>query len=317
MRIVNAEEVHGALEYPALIDDLERAFGGGFHMPKRQVMLLDEGGISHDAFALLPAWNDEMIALKAFTYFPENTAPYSSLYSKILLFDRAHGEPLALVDGTSVTWWRTAGVSALASRFLSRPDSETLLLLGTGRLAPYLVRAHASVRPLTRVMIWGRDSAKAAAVVAGLAAELPDISFSVATEIEPACGKADIIVAATGSPEILVRGEWVKPGTHTDFLGNHHADKRECDTGLIVKGRVYVDTSANCLKEAGELLVPIAEGTFRQEQLIGELADLCNGRVPGRLTADEITVFKSVGCALGDLTAAGSVWHRVNGNEKP
>ena len=150
MRVITAEQVHAALRFPDFIDALQKSFAGSYTMPPRQVMLLDETSSRHDAFAMLPSWNDEVIALKAFTYFPENQAPHRTLYSQILVFDRKRGEPLALVDGVSVTCWRTAGVSALASRFLSRPDTETLLLLGTGKLAPFLIHAHASVRYAAR-----------------------------------------------------------------------------------------------------------------------------------------------------------------------
>jgi len=306
MKIVSAEQVHHALNWPSLLEALHHAFGGSFTMPPRQVFRLDD--TTHDAFALLPAWNEDVIAVKAFTYFPENPLPHPSLHSQILLFDRQHGQPLALIDGTSVTWWRTAAVSALASGFLSRQNSATLLLLGTGKLAPYLIRAHAFVRPLTKIIIWGRSPEKVEALMTTMRAELPQISFSSGSSIEDSCGSADIVVAATGSHEILVKGDWIRPGTHTDFLGNHHADKRECDTELVTRSRVYVDTFANCFKEAGELLIPINEGRFSKEQVIGELADLCSGKVAGRQAEEEITLFKSVGAALGDLAAARMVW---------
>ncbi|MCW1922444.1 ornithine cyclodeaminase family protein [Luteolibacter arcticus] len=308
MKILEEEQVHAALRYPDFIRALREAFAGDYTMPPRQVMLLDPSSPGHEAFAMLPSWNDQVIALKAFTYFPQNQAPFRSLYSKILIFDRANGVPLALVDGASVTYWRTAGVSALAADFLARKDAITLFLLGTGRLAPYLIRAHASVRAIQRVLVWGRDPDKARALISAAAAEYPGISFDVAEDIQAACGEADVIVAATGSPDILVRGAWVKPGTHTDFLGNHHADKRECDTELVTRSKVYVDTRANCFREAGEILVPIAEGVFSQEQVTGELADLCRGTVPGRTSEEEITLFKSVGCALGDLCGALAVY---------
>ena len=304
MKILTAEHVHAALRYPDFIDDLRTAFAGNFTMPRRQVMALDEAGGSHDAFAMLPAWNDEVIALKAFTYFPENPPPYHSLYSQIMVFDRRHGQPLALVDGASVTYWRTAGVSALASRFLSRADSRTLLLLGTGNLAPFLIRAHASVRPLTQVLIWGRNPAKAAKLVAVMERSFPQIAFEVAGDLQRSCSKADIIVAATGSSEILVHGAWVRDGTHADFLGNHHATGRECDTEMITRASVYLDTRANCFNEAGEILIPIRDGDFSKEAVIGELSELCRGAVNGRRNDQEITLFKSVGCALGDLCGA-------------
>jgi 1-pyrroline-2-carboxylate reductase [NAD(P)H] len=307
MNVFTEEQVHSALEFPAFIESLREAFAGDYTMPPRQVLPLNPESGSHDAFAMLPSWNDQVIALKAFTYFPGNQPPHRSLYSKILVFDRRHGEPLALVDGASVTYWRTAGVSALAADYLARRDAASLFLLGTGNLALYLIRAHASVRDLKRVSVWGRNPAKAAAVVEKASLEFPGIAFDVATGIADACAEADIIVAATGSPDILVRGEWLRPGTHADMLGNHHADKRECDTGLVTRSRVYVDTRANCFREAGEILVPVSEGRFSLEDEVGELSELCRGSVPGRRNPEEITLFKSVGCALGDLTGALAV----------
>jgi 1-pyrroline-2-carboxylate reductase [NAD(P)H] len=307
MKVLSADHVHAALEWPALIETLQHAYAGDFTMPQRQVMRLNADPENHDAFALLPAWNDEIIAVKAFTYFPENPPPHPSLHAQILMFSRQHGEPLALIDGTSVTLWRTAGISALASRLLSRGDSETLLLLGTGRLAPFLIRAHAAARPLQRVLVWGRDAEKARALVDRMSAELPTISFETSSSIESACAVADVVVSATGSPDILVRGAWIRPGTHVDLLGNHHAGHRECDTELVTRAEVYVDTFINCLKEAGEILIPIEEGVFSRDALRGELADLCAGRVPGCHNPGAITLFKSVGAALGDLATAHAV----------
>ncbi len=311
MKIISAEQVNAVLKYPDLIDILKNAYGGSFNMPPRKVFLLDEESGSHDAFALLPSWNDKVIGVKAFTYFPHNKLPNKSLYSKILLFDRQYGAPLALVDGTIVTFWRTAGISALASKFLSRRDSKTLFLLGTGNLATYLIKAHASVRDLESVIVWGRSKEKAESVIHNMAQELPALAFSVTESIAAGCQKADIIVSATGSPDILVQGEWVKEGTHTDFLGNHHADKRECDTNLILKSNVYVDTRVNCFKEAGEILVPIEEGVFSKEDVKGELAELCSGKAPLRANTQEITLFKSVGSALSDLVTAHFAYRSI------
>lgn len=308
MELITADQVHTTLRFPDFIDALSKTFAAHHTMPPRQVMLLDQTSGSHDAFAMLPSWNDDVIALKAFSYFPENQLPHQTLYSQILLFNRKHGEPLALVDGVSVTCWRTAGVSALASRFLSREDSKTLLLLGTGKLAPFLIRAHASVRPLEKVLLWGRSAAKTEALATKMKDEFPALEFVIVCDLPTACEMADIIVAATGSPDILVCGKWIKPGTHTDFLGNHHATKRECDSDLLTRSRVFVDTRVNCLKEAGEILVPIQEGVFSADQIVGELAELCRGSVQLRTDSREITLFKSVGCALGDLCGAVNVW---------
>ena len=310
MKILTAEDVHAALSYPAMVDALQEAYSGSFNMPPRQVFLLDDQPDNYDAFAVLPSWNDELVAVKSFTYFPDNPKPkYASLYSKIMLFDRKHGEPLALVDGTSVTFWRTAGISGLASRLLSRENSKTLLLLGTGNLAPYIIRAQLSVRPIDRVIVWGRTLGNAQAVVEQLAKENDAVRFEVANDLQAACGEADIIVSATGSHEPLVFGDWVRPGTHTNFIGNHHATKRECDTALVAKSKVYADSYVNCFKEAGEVLVPINEGAISKDHVVGELTQMCSGAVSLRESGDEITLFKSIGMALSDLVGAGCAYH--------
>ena len=313
MRIISADEVHAALSYPELVDALQDAFSKDFNQPPRQVFLLDDADDNFDAFALLPAWNDTIIAVKAFTYFPSNSAPHDLLYSKIMIFDRPHGEPLALVDGTTCTFWRTGGVSGLATRLLSREDSSTMLLLGTGNLSTYIIRANASVRPLDKIMVWGNPDglplmADAEAVVARMSAELPDIEFSVITDLESACGEADIIACATSSPDILIRGAWIKDGTHLDFIGNHHADKRECDTETVTKSRVFADSYVNAFKEAGEILVPIEEGVFTKEDVVGELSEMCAGTVTLRTDDKEITLFKAIGQAVTDLVAASMAY---------
>jgi 1-pyrroline-2-carboxylate reductase [NAD(P)H] len=311
MKIVTAEEVHAALAYPDLIDALQNAFAKDFTMPPRKVFSLDEDATNHDAFALLPSWNESVIGVKAFTYFPQPAEGYKSLYSKILLFDRQHGQPLALVDGTTVTFWRTAGISGLASRLLSREDSRNLLVLGTGNLAPYIIRAQASVRALRQVNVWGRTREKAEKVVGQMSQEFPQIQFSVADDLASACGEADIVVSATGSHDPLVKGEWIQPGTHTDFIGNHHADKRECDTELVRKAKIYADSRDNCFREAGEILVPISEGAITAESVVGELIEMCTGKVPLRQSDSEITLFKSIGMALSDLVGAMRAYQSV------
>lgn len=312
VKICDKEEVNGALSFPALIEALDAGFRQDFGMPQRQVFALAPESGGHDAFAVLPAWNDDVIGVKAFTYFPDNAAQgFASLHSKILLFTRQHGVPLAMVDGTSVTYWRTAAVSALAARYLAREDAATLLLLGTGHLAQPLVDAHLAMRALRRVLLWGRDGAKAEALRAQLAERHPQVQFALARDLAAGAGEADIIVCATGSSTPLLMGEWVRPGTHVDMLGNHSPAGRECDSALIAKAAVYVDSRQNVLKEAGELLIPIGEGVFSADQVRAELSELCRAGVSARSDARQVTVFKSVGTALADLIAAHMVATRA------
>lgn len=311
MRVIEADDVHRVLEFPTLIEALRSAFARPAGVPRRMLFRL-AGEESRDEFALLPAWTDDVIGVKAFTYLPENASKgLDILYSKILLFDRQTGQPLALVDGTSVTLWRTAAASALAADYLARPDARRLLVCGTGNLAPYMALAHASVRPIERIGVWGRREERAAKVVEELRRRRPDLEIEAATDLEAEARNADVISSATASRQPILFGDWVQPGTHVDLVGNHHRDCQECDTELVVKARVFVDSRANALNETGDLLIPIAEGRITEAHVIGELADLCSGAVPGRTSGDQVTLFKSVGTALSDLAAARLVTELV------
>ncbi len=310
MKIINAEQVHQHLNFAELIPLLRHSFSRPFSMPQRQVhALAPEQNDNHDAFALLPSWNEKVIGNKIFTYFPDNAEKYDlpGLFSKIMLFTRQTGEPLALVDGTSVTYWRTAAISALASQLLSRENSRNMMLFGTGNLASYLVKAHLTVRSLKQVTLWGRNGAKVNALLDELSARYPSVTFTASVDLDAEVANADIICCATGAKTPLFDGGMLSAGCHVDCLGNHLMNARECDTTTITRARVFVDSLANTLNEAGELLIPITEGAFTQHDIVGELADMCKDPTILRQSADEITLFKSVGTAVSDLVAAHSV----------
>ncbi|MFH6954547.1 ornithine cyclodeaminase family protein [Pseudoalteromonas sp. XMcav1-K] len=313
MKIIEKERVLSSLTFDALINALNTSFAGNFLMPQRQVFELQPGDPSHNAFAVLPAWDEEVIGVKSFTYFPQNgEAGFESLYSKIMLFDRAHGVPLALVDGTSVTLWRTAAVSALAARYLAREDAEHLVFFGSGNLASYMIKAHLSVRSYRKVTIIGRNRGKVDSLISQLQSEFSHVAFIAGQSDKETIASACTISCATGSPEPLFDGNWLSAGAHIDLIGNHHKHCRECDTQTVTQSEVYVDGLTNVLNEAGELLIPMAEGAFSQQQIKGELADLCAKRVSGRRQENSITLFKSVGTALSDLVAANLVYKLSN-----
>ena len=314
MKIINTEQVQNSLNFDELIPLLKESFGKPFHMPQRQVHPLSpEDKQKHDAFALLPSWNEEVIGNKMFTYFPDNSDKHNlpGLFSKIMLFRRNTGEPLALVDGTSVTYWRTAAISALASQLLSREESQHLMLFGTGNLAAYLLHAHISVRKLQKVTIWGRSAEKVQKLTNEFSVLYPNISFYTSLDVKQEVPFVDIICCATGSKTPLFDGELVSAGCHIDCLGNHIVNARECDSTTVTKARVYVDSLTNTLNEAGELLIPIEEGVFKAEDIIGELADMCKQPELLRQNSDEITLFKSVGTAISDLVAAHLVYQKT------
>jgi 1-pyrroline-2-carboxylate reductase [NAD(P)H] len=305
MKIIDAQQVNQVLDFPCLIDALDRGFKQSFGMPQRQVYTLSDDVTKHDGFAVLPAWNEDVVGVKAFTYFPDNgSKSLPTLFSKILLFSRHDGQPLAMIDGTSVTYWRTAAVSALASRYLARPESMRMLLLGTGNLALPIVQAHLAEHAISHVVVWGRNSDKVQNLLQTLRYHFPHVGFSATGHLPATMQQVDIIVSATGTSQPLVFGDHIAAGCHVDLLGNHSHDRRECDTSLVTRSSVYVDYRLNVLKEAGELLIPISEGRFAATDIKGDLAEICRRGKSSRQNSSEITLFKSVGTALSDLICA-------------
>lgn len=308
MIYLEAEQVVASLSMSGLIGSMRETYQEQATIPQRNVMPLEEG--KYEAFALLPAWSESLITVKAFTYFPSNHLEgKDSLSSKILAFNRAGGEPLALLDGKVLTYWRTAAASALAADYLAREDASTLIICGTGNLAPYIAWAYAAVRPLKQVLVWGRDKQKAAQTVDKIQSgseyrAMPvgaRYKVNIIDSVDENLADADMISCVTGSKAPLFDGHQLKKGAHVDLIGNHDHDKRECDSETVARASVYVDSKINVLAEAGDLLIPIDEGIFSEREIKAELSDLCSGREPGRTTQHEITLYKSVGSALADL----------------
>ena len=298
----SAAQVHAALDFPSLIDALRQMFAADVATPLRHAHTVktDEGG----KLLLMPAWQDgESIAVKVVTVFPGNRARgAATVGATVLLLDGKTGHPQALLDGESLTLRRTGAASALASCYLSRPNSRTLLLVGTGHLAPYLVRAHCAVRPIEQVLVWARRSHAAQACAQSL--QLDGVAAIAVSDLNSAIACADIISCATTSTVPLILGAQVRLGTHVDLVGAFTPQMRESDDLLIQRSRVFVDTFAGALSEAGDLTQPLSQGVIDRSHVLAQLADLVKAKHSGRGGADEITVFKSVGTALEDLAAA-------------
>ena len=304
LRSYTADEVHAALNYPSLVEALRDAFRqGGEAMPVRQSYEVGFGG-SPAHLLSMPAWDrGKALGVKLVTVFPQNAArglgAVSSLY---VLFDGETGVPRAMIDGEALTNRRTAAASALASTYLSRPDSSTLLMIGTGHLAHHLPQAHAAVRPIRTVLVWGRNGDRAAALVSKLAAK--GLAARVVSDLEAALGQADIVSCATTATVPLVTGRHLRPGSHVDLTGAFTPAMRESDDDAVARSSVFVDTRAGALAEAGDILQPMAAGHFKAEAIRADLHELTSGTKSGRRDEAEITLFKSVGAALEDLTAA-------------
>ena len=308
MRIISAEEVRARLPWDRLEAALHDMFRQGCTAPLRHRHPLPQPGGPEGTLLLMPAWTAAASAstaartgVKIVHVAPGNGARgLPAVQAVYLLSDSETGVPLALLDGAELTDRRTAAASTLAGRFLARPDSRRLLVLGAGRVATALAEAWCARFPITELAIWARRAEQAAALAARLAAQgLP--ARPVATS-DP--GGFDIVSAATLSATPLLRGAEVSPGTHVDLVGAYRPDMRESDASLLARATLVLDTRAGGLAEAGDVVQAIAEGAITADHVAADLAALCRGEHPGRRGEDEITVFKSVGWAGEDLAAA-------------
>jgi alanine dehydrogenase len=311
---LNAQQIRTALPWHALVAALRLAFTQDVQVPRRHVHPVSADPAS--VLLLMPVWQAQRhLGVKLVMVAPDNPRQdLPTVHSIFLLFDAATGVPLAMLDGEELTLRRTAAASALAAGWLAREDSHTLLIVGTGALAPAMAAAHAAVRPLQRIRVWGRNAAKAEHAAQRVREQLENdgLSADVQTvdgaELAAAAGSADIVCCATTSKTPILQAAWLAPGTHVDLVGGFRADMREADDALMASASLFVDTYAGALAEAGDLLQPIANGSLKRESIRAELADLACGRHAGRANASEITVFKSVGTALEDLCAAELAW---------
>lgn len=292
----DADAVRNGSPMTALIEALRTAFAGDTVAPARHSHTL--GG--NTSLLLMPAWrNAGDLGLKI-TVVDRDARP--SVQASYILLDQTTAAPAAVLDGAALTVRRTAAASALATDYLARQDASTLLILGTGALVPALAEAHSAVRPIRRILIWGRNAAKAAMTVEHLIAQ--GHTAQVATDIDVALPQADIVSSATLATTPLIRGSLLRHGTHIDLVGAFRPEMCEADPDAFARSRVFVDTFGGALEEAGDLIQAIAAGAIRAGDIQADLATLCRGRHQGRKHHDDLTLFKSVGTALEDLAAA-------------
>ncbi|WP_203143309.1 bifunctional Delta(1)-pyrroline-2-carboxylate/Delta(1)-piperideine-2-carboxylate reductase [Marinobacter mangrovi] len=317
MDILTKDDVARALPWTELVDRLDRAFTGGIETPPRHHHAVHRAD-GEATMLLMPAWEDAdqspgYLGVKMVNVFPQNADKDLPAISGVyLLSDGATGQPLACIDGSELTRRRTAAASALAARYLARKNAETLVVVGTGKLAPMLIEAHAAVRPIRNVVVYGRNLDKARALAADYVGysggQVPLASVKATEDLASAVAGADIVSAATLSTQPIIRGEWLRPGTHVDLVGAFRPDMRETDSACVEKAEVFVDSHAGARGEAGDLHHAVNEGRFDMGAIKAELSELANGAHPGRTRDDAISLFKSVGVSLEDLAAAILVW---------
>jgi len=307
MLVLSRRDVEAALDADRLVDAVAAAMadlsaGNGSFPTRTGADVAEVGGV----LIAMPAYlaGAGALAAKLVAMFPQNAARGLPTHKAIVAaFDPATGTPAALMDGEVVTALRTAACSALSARLLAREDASVLAILGTGVQARAHAEAVRRVRPIGEVRVAGRDLDKAAALAA-------DLGGIVARSFEEAISGADIVCACTHSPDPVVRREWVRQGAHVTSVG-YNPQGRELDPALLTAALVVVEARAAALAPypsgSNDLLWPIRDGAFGEDHIHAEIGELVAGTRSGRTSAEEITVYKSVGVAAQDAAAAAFV----------
>jgi ornithine cyclodeaminase len=298
--VIGAEELRARLPMAAAIDALEEAF-----------RTLDPSGgplrthveTPHGSLLLMPAFGRSGVGVKLVSITPANPErdlPF--IHASYVLFDAETQAPEAVLDGSALTALRTAAVSGLATRFLSREDARRLVIFGAGVQARSHLEAMCAVRPVTDLVVVSRSPGAAET----LAEEGRDRGLPARLGEPEAVREADLVCTCTTAEEPLFDGSWLSDGVHVNAVGSYRPETRELDTQAIRRARLVVETREVALAEAGELLIPIREGVIEAEHIVADLAETVRG-AEVRRSPDEVTLFKSVGMAFEDLVVARAV----------
>ena len=306
MHFIAKEDVERLAPYGDLVEALAKGLGEPIESPPRSHF-----NPNHDASAVLimPAWRPHQImGTKIVSIWPGNNARGLSAVSAIYVVTSCKdGTPLAVIDGTELTLRRTAAAAALAARTLARPNSQRLLVLGTGALSAHLAMAHHSVFNLSEVTVWGRSLDKACGVVANLAEV--GIVAQATSDLQLALANADIVAAATTASTPFIPSAWVMAGTHLGLIGAFTANMAEAELQLLPRAQLFADNRAAVLEKGGEVVQALRAGLISAQDVLAELSELVASPAlaDGRRADSDITVFKSVGFAALDLIAAEHV----------
>ncbi len=314
MRFIDREEVARRLTYEMCIPIVRQAMiafsRGETRQLLRSLIPLSDGrffGIMPGAMGAHAPFGAKLISV-----FPDNFARgIPSHQGLVVLFDPETGAAVCVVDAGEITAIRTAAASAVATDALARKDARRLALLGYGEQAATHARAIGKVRDLESIMVWGRSPDRAEAFAERMQAELA-LPVAAAGGVREAVAEADIICTVSSAAEPILKGEWVRPGTHLNLVGSSYAVPAEVDSDLVVRSRFIADSREGVLNQGGEFLRAKAAGLVGDDHIVAEIGQVLAGEIEGRRSADEITVYKSLGHVVQDLASA---WALYSGRE--
>ena len=310
IRFIDRDEVARHLTYERCIPIVRDAMIALSHGETRQLLRsyiqLSEGRI----FGVMPGalGAHAPFGAKLISVFRNNAAQgRQSHQGLILLFDPESGAPVCVVDGGEVTAIRTAAASAVATDALAPPNARRLAILGTGEQALTHLRAISRVRNLSRAEIWGRSQEKSRAFAAQ---HQPEFTFPVTAvgTVEEAAMNADIICTVTAAREPILKGAWVQPGTHVNVVGSSYPGPAEVDNDLVVRSRFIADSREGILRQGAEFLRAKEAGLIGDDHIVAEIGEVLAGKIQGRRSPDEITVYKSIGHIVQDLASAWALY---------
>ena len=311
--VIDQREVPELLPMEECIDVMADALTalarGHAVMPLRGMARMpDQAGLLAWMPSLLPG--SDVMGIKVISVFPNEGSELESHQGAVLLFEAKRGQLLAIVDASEVTAIRTAAVSGLATRLLARQDADDLTILGSGTQARTHLQAMTAVRDIHRVRVWSRDSRHAASF-AESQARRGSISVEVSPTAQEAVEGATIICTTTSATEPVLKGRWISPGTHVNAVGFAGPTGRELDGEAVARARLFADRRESIENEAGDFLLAKKEGAVGDDHVAGELGEVLLGKVAGRTSPDEITIFESLGLAIEDLAAVNHVYRRA------
>lgn len=313
MRMYQEAEVEALLDYRGCIETVRSLMaelsGDQKKQPLREILHLGAGKL----FALMPGFlpNASGVGCKVITAYQNPGRPGRSSHRGVVtLFDEENGNILAVADAHAITAIRTGAASAVATDLLARADARRLLVMGCGTQARSHIQAIAQVRELERVEVWGRSLERVTAFCKALGSEIGRELVPVADAAEAAF-RADMICTVTSAPTPILKGDWVRPGTHVNVVGSSHAGPVEVDSRLVVNSRYFVDSKASALAAAAEFLVARQEGLIADDHIVAEVGDVLLGRCEGRRNEAEITIYKSLGHIVQDLGSLRYVHERA------
>lgn len=307
-RILSRRDLELVLKIDEVIDVVDQAFAhldrGQAAVPVRTAVEVGE----HDGLLLvMPGYLSEMGALgvKMVTVYPNNPARYAmpNVLGILVLIDCKTGEPVCVMDAAYLTAIRTGAVCAVATRYLARQDARSLGMVGTGAQAGGIATAICRVRGIHSIKAYSLEPQDRRARFARAVEEKTGVPVTLVRSAEEAVRGSDIVALATSSPSPVISGSWLAPGTHVNAIGNHHPDSREVDSDTVKKSIVVCDDIATCMQEAGDIILPIKNGEIPPHHVRYSLPEVVAGRGPAR-GADDITLFKSVGLSIQDVSTA-------------